>query len=66
MEDLDDFTTFKARRRTNSLGHIDNIPSKFEYNEADPVFEEEVGAELESVSTANSDATTNSSTSAKA
>jgi len=65
MEDLADYRQFnKPRRRSNSMSHVDNIPSKFEYNEEDPVFEEEVvGKALETVSTTGTDA---SDTSAKA
>ncbi|CCX05067.1 hypothetical protein FPQ18DRAFT_357488 [Pyronema domesticum] len=42
LDDLENFNSFKTRRRSNSMGHIEDIrPSKFETNDEEPVFEEE-------------------------
>ncbi|KAF8541563.1 hypothetical protein BDD12DRAFT_731753 [Trichophaea hybrida] len=69
FEDLAEFTTFKPRRRSNSMGHIEDLlPSKFEQNEEDPVFEEEEeeeAAHLKSITTNDSNASSTSATSGK-
>jgi len=78
IQDLDaEFATFKARRRSNSKGHLEDqfVRSKFEMRDDEPVFDEEVhgaptaeadGAELESVATTDSNASSTSSSSNKA
>lgn len=57
IDDSVEFRMHNARRRSNSKGHIDNIlKSKFEVNEADPVFDESmISAErIDQVETASS------------
>lgn len=44
IDDLSEFTTFKQRRRSNSTSHVEQITSKFEVREDEPVFEEEMAA----------------------
>lgn len=44
FQDLVEYNSFKPRRRSNSMSHPeDHLPSKFDHNEREPVFEEEVG-----------------------
>jgi len=63
FEDLDEYTTFKPRRRSNSISHAEGMmPTKFDQNDPEPVFEEE----LEPVDTNTSTASTISAASAKA
>lgn len=44
LEDIEGFKVFKARRRSNSVSHVENmsIKSKFDTNDIEPVFDEKV------------------------
>jgi len=45
LEDIQGgFTVFKARRRSNSMSHVENVSvkSKFDSNDIEPVFDEKV------------------------
>ncbi|KAF8250650.1 hypothetical protein K440DRAFT_525982, partial [Wilcoxina mikolae CBS 423.85] len=59
IEDLVEFNSFKPRRRSNSMGHIEDlVSSKFEQYDEEPVFEEveEDSTPLKSVVTNDSNA----------
>ncbi|KAG0136539.1 hypothetical protein HOY82DRAFT_72282 [Tuber indicum] len=50
LQDLpDEYTVFKARRRSNSMGHIENmyVKSKFETLDDEPVFDERIHGAVE-------------------
>ena len=72
FQDLVEYNSFKPRRRSNSMSHTEDLlPSKFDHNEREPVFEEEVGegvddvAPLESVHSNDSAASSSSAASGK-
>ncbi|KAI5844122.1 hypothetical protein BZA05DRAFT_421904 [Tricharina praecox] len=63
VEDLEEYISYKPRRRSNSISHAEAMmPTKFDQNDPEPVFEEE----LETVETNTSTTSTTSASSAKA
>jgi len=65
LMDQEEFNMAKARRRSNSKGHIEDqfVRSKFEAREDEPVFPEEAHPTVEADTSELETTTTNSSTS---